>query len=269
MRRGTGPPRGGRLLGAVTAAVVVFSLLPMIIIVPISFSPDEGMNFPPEGFSTRWYEEALADEVWLRGLVTSLVIAVSATAIAGVVGVAGAYVVARFRFPGRGALAAVLVMPLMLPSVMYGLSVLLVLSSLRVRDSIPAIVMVHVILVMPYFIRVVGAMFLSADLRQLEEAARSLGATSRRTFFRVTLPSVRPGIIAGCLFAFIMSFIEFDVTNFMISGNIVTLPIAIFRALSYLYSPVVAAVSSILLLLSVVLIFSIDRVAGLGKSVRL
>lgn len=269
MMSGSATRRRDVILGGFAFLIMIFSLLPMIIIVPVSFSAGTGMSFPPEGLSLQWYSAALGDIVWLRALVTSALVSVLATTIAGTLGIVGAYCIARFRFPGRNALASVLVTPLVVPSVMYGLAMLLLMSSLGFRDSLTAIIVVHSIVILPYFIRVIGAMLLTADIRTLEEAARSLGGGPVTAFVRVTLPTVKPGIVAGCLFAFIMSFIEFDITAFMITADIVTVPVVIFRHLNVLYDPVVTAVSSLLLVLSVLVIVGIERVVGLEEHVRL
>jgi putative spermidine/putrescine transport system permease protein len=271
-RRPRGRPAKRRpryFLGAFSILVCLFSLLPMIVIVGVSFNATSDMAFPPDGWSLRWYEAVLDEPSWWRAGLLSFVVAVGATVVAAILGVGAAYGLTRYDFKVRTLVLGLLMTPLLFPSAMFGLALLMVLARYRIGDSLAALIVVHSVLVLPFFLRIVSPVFLASDLRRLEEASRSLGAGRTTTFARVTLPVVSPGLAAGATFAFIMSFIEFDVTTFMISGTVKTLPMKIYTDISVSFAPDIAAVSSILLLLSIAGVLFVDKIAGLDRTFRM
>lgn len=264
-----GPNYLKHLLPGFTFLVMLFIILPMLVIIPVSFNPGEGMEFPPSGISLRWYGEALTSDLWIKPILTSTVIALIATIVAGVLGTLTSYAIVRFKFRGRQLLIGFLISPLVFPSVMYGLAMLLFLNSLGIRGALLGLLSAHCVIVFPYFLRTVGAVLISADVQTLEEAARSLGASSARAFLGITIPSIRSGILAGALFSFIMSFIEFDLTSFLMTSKLQTLPYVIFRHLTYFYNADVAAISSILLILALIIIALMEKTLGLENYFRL
>jgi putative spermidine/putrescine transport system permease protein len=247
---------------------LLYLLLPTLIIVLASFTASDYIAFPPEGLSVRWFVRLWQLEPVRDAAGRSLLVALMATAISVVLGVAAAFPLVRGRFPGREALNAFLMSPLILPSLVYGLAALMCLSALGLSLSVPILVLSHVAIIVPYVTRTTAAALALLD-PNLEEAARSLGADAWQSFLRVILPNLLPGIGTGAAFAFISSFDNLTVSLFLAGPRVETLPIRLFAMISFDLDPAAAAISAVLVLLAVGVVLLAHWAVGLARIVRL
>ncbi len=229
---------------------VLFLLIPTLIVVPISVGPDKYLHFPPRGFSLEWYGTLIGDPGWMRAALFSLQIAVLVTLLSTALGTAAALALTRGRLYGARALSVAVLAPIVAPNIVVAVAMYLFFSRLGMSGSLVAFVLAHTVLATPYVIITVSAALAAAD-PDLELAAMSLGASRSRAFVHATLPLILPGVIAGAVFAFVVSFDEAVVSFFLSSVRDKTLPRKIFEELDYDVSPVVAAVSTVLTFLSV------------------
>ncbi|MDR7543781.1 MAG: ABC transporter permease [Armatimonadota bacterium] len=258
-------PRWGFL--ALVAAIYLYMFLPIAVVVLTSLNPGQYLRLPPPGLSLRWYAAALAPE-WLEPFRISLVLAATTAVAASLLGLPAALALVRHRFPGREALNALLLSPLSLPAIVSGVAILQFLSLMGLRGLIgfPALLLAHTALTVPYAIRTIAISLHGFD-RSLELAAMNLGATPWRTFRYVTLPLIKPGLFAGMVFAFIVSFNNVPVSLFLVRPGMVTLPIRILNYLEYRFDPSLAAVNMLSLLVVLVIVAAAERTAGFTRFV--
>ncbi len=243
-----------RLLMAALGVLTVFYLLaPTLVIVPMSFTEASIMSFPPEGFSLQWYEQMFTDRQWSSGMVNSIQVAVLATILATALGTLAALGLARGRFPGRAAANAIVLTPLIVPVVIIAIGMFSLFVQWRISGSLIGLVIAHTALAMPFVIVSVGASLRTMD-RNLELAAANLGADPRRTFLRITLPIILPGVLTGAIFSFITSWDEVVVAIFLTSARFRTLPVEMWEQVRQVVDPTVAAVSTTLLVVTTVLL---------------
>jgi putative spermidine/putrescine transport system permease protein len=255
---------GSWVWGTLIFLLYLFLLAPLLIIVVISFNDAAYLNFPPENWSFRWYEELFTTEAFVSGFRRSMILATLTTIFALAIGVPAAWAISRFDFPGRGVFVAFFTMPLMVPGIILGLGMLLVFSRFNLISTYPGLIAAHLVVTLPFVIRIVGTSMLTLA-PEYEEAALSLGATPRQAFWHVTLPLVRPGIIAGSAIAFLTSFDEVVLTLFLVGTTKRTLPVEIFSYVQTRTDPLVAALSVVLVGFSIALVFVIERSSGLRK----
>jgi len=251
------------------AVVLAFLMLPQAILLIQSFTRDNYLAFPPAHYGLRWYGVILSDPAWLDALGRSLLIAAIVTPLTLGLGAAAAYGLDRGPARGRRALYTVLVAPMILPHVVLGLGQFQVAFWSRLQDTVPVYVLAHLTVALPYAIITIGASLQGFD-RRLEEAAQSLGASPWRSVRHVTLPVLRPGLVAAAIFAFITSFDEFIITYFL-SARRITVPIQIFNSLSFNLEPSVAAISGLTLIVTAGLtglLIARGQVVAAGRAVR-
>jgi putative spermidine/putrescine transport system permease protein len=253
---------------ALALGALLYLLLPTLIIVLASFTAGEYITFPPQGLSLRWFARLLALEEVRVSAWRSLIVATGAMAVSVVLGVAAAFPLVRGRFAGREALNAFLMSPLILPSLVYGLAALMFVSAIGVPLSVPVLVLSHVAIIVPYVIRTTAASLALLD-PHLEEAARSLGANAWKTFLRVILPNLLPGIATGAAFAFISSFDNLTVSLFLAGPRVETLPIRLFAMINFDLDPAAAAISAVLVLITFAVVLLAHWAVGLTRIVRL
>ena len=239
-------------LSAFGVLMVVFLVAPTLVLVPVSFSSGRAMAFPPPGFSFRWYETILTSNTWSFSTVVSFQIALLTAVLATVLGTLAAFGLVRGSFPGRGVANAVLLSPMIVPVVIVAIGMFAVFASWRLAGSPLALIVAHTVLTLPYVIVNVGASLRTVD-RTLEAASMNLGAGPLRTFRYVTLPLILPGVLAGALFAFIVSWDEVVVSIFLSSPFLQTLPVVMWNQISDAIDPTVAAVATLLTLATTVL----------------
>lgn len=234
-------------------AVLAFMLSPLVFIVVNSFNSASFNTFPPQGFSLRWYEFVLGYKPFRDGMLNSLMIAGASTVIAVVAGMLAALALVRYRIVGRGALRAFFLSPLVMPKVAIGIAVFILLIKLRLFGTLGSLVLVHTMLSLPFCIVLLTANLVSVN-RALEEAAMDLGAGPLRTFWQVTLPQIRAGIVVATVFAFITSFDETEASIFLVRPSNTTLPIQMFLYLEQYQNPTLAALSTLLIALTVIIV---------------
>lgn len=245
----------------------LFLLGPLIVIVIVSFNAEAYLSFPPREWSLHWYGDLLSNAAFVEGFRVSLLLATVTTAVALVIGIPASLALGRYRFPGRDALMTFFTSPLMVPGVVLGLGLLLVFSRLRLTATFPGLLAAHLVITLPFVIRTVTTS-LSTVARDYEEAAMSLGATPWKVFWRVTLPLIMPGIVAGAAIAFLVSFDEVVLTLFLIGPRLTTLPVEVFFYVQTRTDPLVAALSVVLVAISLVGVVLIERALGLRRVLR-
>ncbi|RWR15468.1 ABC transporter permease [Paenirhodobacter populi] len=243
------------VLGAVALLVAAFLILPVLIIVPVSFTADSFLSFPPPGFSTQWYARVFSRADWLNSAWLSIWIAVVVTVVSTVLGTLGALGLVRGRFIVQRLLLAFILSPLIVPGVIVAIAIYFFYARLKFVGSPLAIAVAHTTLAVPFVVVNVSAALHGFD-RRLEMAAANLGAGRFATFFHVTLPIIRPGIAAGALFAFISSFDELIVAMFIAGPTQVTLPLRMWESMKSSLDPSIAAVSVLAIAISVALFLS-------------
>jgi putative spermidine/putrescine transport system permease protein len=272
MARIPGTATGARLLRLVGKPLLVFwvlislvfIILPLPLVVISSFSSTSLITFPPDGFSTRWYTGILQRPEYIRSMLLSLRLALVSMVISVTLGTLASLGLVRYRFRGREVVKSLFLSPLMLPAVIVGIALLRFLVVLRMVATFEGILLAHLVLTTAYVIRTVSSNLVGFDL-SLEEAARDLGASAFHTFRKITLPLIKPGIIVAAIFAFIVSFDETTVSIFITGGRTITLPVRIFSQLEYGLDPTVTAISSLLIVMTVIVIAVVAKVFGLEK----
>src|SRR5258708_22535571 len=230
---------------------VVYFLLPLVIIVGTSFTTTAFLRFPPDGFTLAWYGKFLGDSSYLQSIGLSATLAASATASAVVLGVPVALVLARGEVPAARLLTALFLSPLILPPIVIGAALLQFATAVGIARTFAALYFGHVVLIIPYVMRTTLAS-LARFARSLEEAAQDLGASGPETFFLVTLPLIKPGIVAGSLFAFIISWINVEISIFNTTASLMPIPVKLFNYIQYNVDPMIAAVSATTIYVAVI-----------------
>jgi len=252
------------ILRAAVLALLAFMTLPTVVVIAVSFNPTAILSFPPAGFSLRWYENVLTYPQFQRAAVNSLLVTGGAVALALPVGTLAALALERGRLRGRSVWAAVLLSPLVVPGVAAGLGFLILAAALGLLRSRSVLIAAHVALVLPFVVRSVWVSVRNLD-PALERAAASLGATPWRAFRRVTLPLLRPGLFAGLLFAVVVSLNEFVVSLFISNRVTEILPVAMFTYVVNYTDPTIAALSSLFIAATFVVVWLADRYLNLGR----
>ncbi|PWJ86314.1 putative spermidine/putrescine transport system permease protein [Pseudaminobacter salicylatoxidans] len=265
-------PLARALLGIVALAVALFLIVPVLVIVPLSFSSGSFLSFPPPGFSLRWYQQLFSRSDWMDSAWLSIWIACVVALLSTVLGTAASFGLVRGKFPGQRLLVAFILSPLIIPGIIVAIAVYFFYARLQLVGSPVAIAVAHTALAVPFVVVNVSASLHGFDKR-LEMAAQNLGAGAFDTFRLVILPSIRPGVVAGALFAFITSFDELIVALFIAGPSQVTLPLRMWESMRSSLEPTLAAVSTLAVVASVSLFLCASWLqrraqAGAGKVVR-
>lgn len=264
------PPRrwGRTLYLAANITILVFLLAPIAIVIVFALDPTPFIQFPPVGVSLRWFEKFFASRDFMHALAFSLEVAALTTAVATVLGASAALAIARGNLPGSRLIVATMLSPLMLPAILTGLALFQSYVLLDVGRPVWGLVAGHTLVTIPYVVRTTLAVLHNFDMR-LEEAAQNLGASPGRIFFEVTLPLVKPGVLAGAIFAFIVSFDQFPVSLFLVAPGSETLPITLFNYLKFDLDGTIGAASVVSILLAFIVVIALDRTVGLRSYVKL
>lgn len=253
-----------RPVAVIALLVLLFLQIPVLVVVLASFSETSYLTIPPQGVTLKWYQAVLSDQTYLRAIKNSLILACASTAISLVLGVAAAYALFRRLLPGSEAITSLLISPLVVPSVVVGVAMLQYFTLTGFRGSFMVLIVAHVVITVPYILRSVLASLSGLDL-SVEEAARCLGANGFTTFRLVTLPLIKPGLVAGALFAFVTSMENVPVTIFLASAKQTTLPIVIFSSVEMGVNPSVAAISTLLIVVTALVLLVAERWTGFHK----
>lgn len=241
---------------------LAFLALPLVVLIGVSLTTTEYLAFPPVGFTLKWYQVVITNSTYMSSFATSTLLAGCATLLAVILAVPAALVIARHRFPGRDAFAFVLMSPLVLPHIVLGAALLQYGSAIGLVRSFAALLVGHVVIVVPFILRTVLPL-LSQEQQTLEEASRDLGANPITTFFLVTLPLIRSGLFSGSIFAFITSFINVELSIFNTTATLNTIPVHLFNYVQYSVDPSIAAVSAVTIISAAIVIVLIDLIVGL------
>lgn len=249
----------------VAGAMFLFLLAPVLIVVPISFSADNYMVFPPSGWSLKWYGAIFRDAKMMSAFWTSLSLAALTTVLSIGIGLPAAYALVRIRPPGSDAIASVLTAPLLLPSIVLGLALLVVFATLGLLGTYRGFLAAHLVITLPYAVRVLSTSLSTLPVA-VEEAAATLGAPPWQVFARITLPMMRGGLVATSALAFLVSFDEVVLSLFLSGPRASTLPVEMYHHVENEADPLVAAVSVLLIVLTFAVVLLVDRTAGLAKT---
>jgi len=240
-------------------AVLIYAFLyaPILVLMLFSFNSSKSTQVWT-GFSTKWYGELLRDETVLAAFKISIIVGVSATAIATVIGTLTALALSRYRFRGKTFADSAIYAATVMPEIVVGVSLLVFFVATTINLGIVTIIIAHVAFTISFVTIVVRARLSGMD-RSIEEAAQDLGANPVETFLRVTLPLILPGVMAGALLAFTLSFDDFVITFFVAGVGSSTLPLKIYSMIKFGVSPAINALSTIVLVTTMVLIFGGSR----------
>lgn len=252
---------------AACLGVFAFLVTPILVIVPLSFTSSEFLIFPIPGLSLRWYENFLANPKWLSSIRNTLVVGGSTTVLATALGTLAALGLSLARFPGRTAVMAVLISPLFVPVIVVAIGLFYFYAGLGLVATYLGLILAHTTLALPFVILTVSATLAGFD-ESLVRAAASLGASPLVVFLRVTLPSILPGVVSGALLAFTISLDEVVVTLFIAGPGQRTLPRQLFDGVRESISPTVAAVATILIMVSVTVMLIIELLRRRNERLR-
>ncbi len=256
---------GRGLLIALVVLVVVFIVLPLPVVIISAFSGDKMfVQFPPSSYSLQWFKNIFIKKEYIRSFLISLRVALISTGISLIIGTMAALALTRFKFRSVEHVKTYFLSPITLPAVIVGISMLRFSVAMDMVGSMRVLYLVHIMITSAYVIRMVLSSLVGFDM-SIEEAARDLGAGPVYTFRKVTFPIIKPGIVVAGLFSFITSMDETTVSRFIVRGANQTLPVRIFAQLEYGIDLTITAISCLLILFAMLVLFVIDRTIGLNK----
>ncbi|SEM03881.1 putative spermidine/putrescine transport system permease protein [Variovorax sp. YR750] len=241
-----------------------FMLAPLLMVVLVSFTDKGYIAMPFDGASWRWYAAILKDDSFMSAFYRSLALGITAASLATLIAVPAGMAIAWHRFPGREAVLGLLLSPLMVPHVVLGIALLRFLTLLDASGTLWGLTAAHTVIVLPYVLRLVVAAATGFD-RSVAQAAESLGASGWTVFRRIELPLIVPGVAGGWLIAFINSFDELTMSIFVASARTETLPVKMYNHIANTIDPLLASVSTVLILITLVLMVVLDRFYGLDR----
>jgi putative spermidine/putrescine transport system permease protein len=264
MREPHAVPLVFRIVAVIT---FIYLLLPVVIVVMAGLNAGNYLTFPPQGLSLRWVQSFLTSDIFLPAYLYSLRLAFVTMIISTVVGTMTAIFLTRVDFPGRAFVRALFLAPLLLPGLVIGLALYVYYLNVPffgLSRTFGGMLVGHILVTMPFVIGTVSASLYGFD-RSLEEAARSLGSGPLRAFMTVTLPNIKAGITAGSLFAFIVSFGQFDLSLMLSTPNNTPLPFAMYSSLRYQFEPTSAAAGTFAIILVVISMILTSRLTNLSR----
>jgi putative spermidine/putrescine transport system permease protein len=252
---------------AILALLMVFLLAPFLIILIASFGDNASLRFPPQGFTLTWFAEVLDQRMFVRGFYLSVHVAVASTLLSLLLGVPLAYATSRYTFTGKRIIQVVATLPVIVPELVLGLALLrylIVVTDLPLR---PSLILGHTTLLIPYTVRITLAS-LSNLPYDIEQAAISLGASRLGTFFKIVMPNIRDGGLTSFVLAFILSFNNVPVSLFLTGIGVATLPIQMLLYMEYNFDPSIAALSTLLIIFSTLVVFITERLLGISRAFK-
>lgn len=246
------------------AIFIAFITAPLLIVVAVSFTGKGYISLPTDGLSLRWFRAILDARDIMDAFWVSLWLGLASASVAVVLAVPGALALTRYRFPGRGVLMGFFLSPLMIPHVVLGVAFLRFFNTAGVSGSFFWLAMTHVVIILPYALRLTLAAATGLD-RDAERAAQSLGAGRFTVFRRIVLPLILPGVAGGWMLSFIQSFDELTMTVFVATPGTTTLPVAMYNQIAHSIDPLVASVSTVLIVGTLIVMVVLDRIVGLDR----
>lgn len=248
--------------------VLLFLILPVLVIVPLSFNVSSFLTYPLDGFSLRWYQEIFSPNgPWLAALKNSLIVAPFATLLAMSLGTLAAVGLNKADFPGKGLILALLISPMVVPLVIVAVGMYFFFAQVGLLNSFFGLVLAHAVLGTPFVVITVNATLQGFDHNQVRAGA-SLGANPSQVFFKVVLPQILPGVASGGLFAFATSFDEVVVALFIASPSERTLPMQMFSGIRENISPAIAAMATIMIILSALLLLIMELLRRRNENIK-
>jgi putative spermidine/putrescine transport system permease protein len=247
----------------ISILVFLFLFLPLIIIVVTSFGTEKAIKFPISGFTLSWYVKAVQSSTFLSSFKLSLIVGVVATFVALLVGIPASYVLSRYSLKGKKIIKNYFLSPTIIPGIVVGYTLFQFIIVSLGLPVIESLLIGHFLISLPYIIRVVGSSMEQMDF-SIEEAAWTLGSTKIATFFKIVLPNVTSGIFAAFMLAFVNSFNNVPVSMFLQGPGVTTLPTSILSYLGYNYDPTVSALSVILMIFTIVIMYILEKTLGLS-----
>ncbi len=258
----------------ICALVFLFLITPIVVIIPLAFNAQPYFTFTeamlsldPEGYSLRWYEALLGSREWTSSIRNSFIIAISSTIIATTLGTIAALGLNRKQMPYKGVIMAVLISPMIVPLIISAAALFSLFARIGLAQTFPGIILSHVVLGTPFVVITVTASLSGFD-NTLIRAAQSLGANQTRTFFKVILPLLLPGVISGGLFAFVTSLDEVVIVNFMAGPEQTPMTVRMFSGLREEISPTILALASILVAISILLLTVMELLRRRSEKLR-
>ena len=256
--------RNGPLALAYHALFVAFMLAPILVVCFVAFTPEGYLSFPTDRWSLRWFYAIARYPEFVSAFWRSLWLGAISSAIAVAISVPAALAIARYRFPGREAMTALFMSPLMIPHLVLGIAFLRFFTQIGLGGTFAGLVLSHIVVVLPFALRLTLASAVGLD-RSIEHAAVSLGASEGVVLRRITLPLVLPGLVSGWALAFINSFDELTMTVFIAAPGTETLPVRMFLYIQDNIDPLVTSVSACVIAVTVVALVILDRAFGLER----
>lgn len=256
--------RNGPLALAFNVLFVIFMVAPLVVVIGVAFTPEGFLEFPPSGISLRWFRAILDHEDFIQAFWISLYLGLASATLSTLLAVPAALAIGRNRFVGRELLMGLFMAPLMVPTIVLGIAFLRFLSKLGINGTFFGLMLCHAVIITPYILRLALASVAGLD-RRTEWAAVSLGASRFTAFRRVVLPAIMPGVVGGWVLAFVTSFDELTVTIFIVNPSTVTLPVRLFTHITQTTDPLVASVSTMVILFTVVLLLIVEWFYGLDR----
>lgn len=253
------------ILRGLNLLTLLFLMVPILVIIPLSFADSTFLSYPMPGFSLRWYENLFESDEWIRAAKNSFIIAPAATVLATVLGTLAAVGLNKAEFRGKGLVMAVLISPMVVPVVVVGVGVYIFFAQIGLSETYVGLILAHAALGAPFVVTTVSAT-LQGFNHNLVRASLSLGAGPMYTFFRITLPVIAPGLVSGALFAFATSFDEVVITLFVAGPGQSTLPRQMFSGIRENISPTIAALATILIVFSTCLLLVLEWLRGRNKA---
>lgn len=258
------PGKNGPLALLFNALVVSFMLAPLLIVCVVAFTPENTLTLPRHGLSLRWFKAVFEHPDFVSSFWNSLWLALGSATLSTLLAVPAGLALTRYPFRGRELINALFLSPLIIPHLVLGVALLRLSSLVGGAGSFGFLLLAHALVVTPYVLRLVLASLVGFD-RSIEQAALSLGASPWRSFVRVTLPMILPGVSGGWLLAFINSFDEVTLSIFVTSPSTITLPVRMYMYATESIDPLMAAVSALMVGLTAVAMLVLDRLYGLDK----
>lgn len=255
------------ILYGVCGLIGFFLMLPIFIVIPMSFSSATYLQFPPPGLSLQWYQKYFLDTSWTQPTWVSFQVALATMFLATLLGVLASFPLVRGKFGFKGSINTFIVAPVIIPVIVISVVLYGFFSRMGMVGTKVGLVLGHSLLAIPFVVITVSASLKGFDIT-LEKAAMSLGASRIQTFFKITFPLIRPGVISGALFAFIISFDEIVISMFICGISSVTLPVKMWEGIRMEINPVIAAVSTLLICLSVILLSLAEYLRSRGEKIR-
>ena len=258
----------------ICGAIFFFLMAPIMVMIPLSFNAQPFFTFTPEmlmlnpeGYSLRWYQDFLSSDSWMRSIRNSFIIGIASTALATTLGTLAALGLSRSEMPFKGAIMALLISPMIVPLIISAAGMFFFFSSVNLAQTYIGVILAHTALGVPFVVITVTATLVGFD-ESLTRAAASLGASPTRTFFKITMPLILPGVISGALFAFITSFDEIVIVLFVAGVEQRTIPREMWSGIREQISPTILAVATILVLLSIALLTTVELLRRRSERIR-